>query len=91
MLLNLNGEIDSKISISLYPNPTNDKVRIEIKGLNHNIDIIVYDINAKIINNCKYIISDKKLEIDFNGVSSGIYYIKLCNKELNITKKIIVQ
>ena len=90
-LVGLENIIYNDNSINLFPNPTNDKVYIEIDGLRNDIDVIIHDINGKIIKPFKLIAGEKKLEIDVKGFASGVYNVKFVNKELSVTKKIIVR
>ena len=44
--LELNDLESNSTIISLYPNPANDKVKLEIKGLTKSTNVIVYDITC---------------------------------------------
>jgi hypothetical protein len=65
MLLNLNSEIDSKISISLYPNPTEKETKLEIEGLTEDADVFVLDLNGRILNTYKYSLDQKLYSISY--------------------------
>ncbi|MFA6933314.1 MAG: T9SS type A sorting domain-containing protein, partial [Bacteroidales bacterium] len=90
MLLNLNGEIDSKISISLYPNPTEKETKLEIEGLTDDSDVFVLDLNGRILKTYKYSLDQKQLIIDVSGFAKGIYSIKVNSSNFNTVKKIVV-
>lgn len=90
MLLNLNGEIDSKISISLYPNPTEKETKLEIEGLTDDADVFVLDLNGRILKTYKYSLDQKQLIIDVSGFAKGIYSIKVNSSNFNTVKKIVV-
>lgn len=90
MLLNLNSEIDSKISISLYPNPTEKETKLEIEGLTEDADVFVLDLNGRILNTYKYSLDQKQLIIDVSGFAKGVYSIKVNSSNFNTLKKIVV-
>lgn len=90
MLLNLNSEIDSKISISLYPNPTEKETKLEIEGLTEDADVFVLDLNGRILNPYKYSLDQKQLIIDVSGFAKGVYSIKVNSSNFNTVKKIVV-
>lgn len=90
MLLNLNSEIDSKISISLYPNPTEKETKLEIEGLTEDADVFVLDLNGRILNTYKYSLDQKQLIIDVSGFAKGVYSIKVNSSNFNTVKKIVV-
>lgn len=90
MLLNLNSEIDSKISISLYPNPTEKETKLEIECLTEDADVFVLDLNGRILNTYKYSLDQKQLIIDVSGFTKGVYSIKVNSSNFNTVKKIVV-
>ena len=89
--LSLNDIDNSQIKANLYPNPTNDKTTLELEGLTHDANVIVYDIMGKAIKTYKVNTNQKSLEINLNDFTSGIYNIRIINSDFNINKKLIVQ
>jgi hypothetical protein len=75
----------------VYPNPCTDKINIFISNSNDQ------KYSVQIINATGMVVWQKNNitfpspEFDINGISSGIYYIKLFNQTSNFTKKIIIQ
>lgn len=76
--------------ISLYPNPANDKVKLEIKGLKKAANIIVYDINGREVKQYNMSSEQRELEIDVNSLAKGVYEIKIISDKSCATKKLIV-
>jgi hypothetical protein len=60
--------------ISLYPNPTNDKFRIECQEKMYPLDISIFDISGKSIHKQLLLVSD---EIDIENLPNGIYNVKM--------------
>lgn len=89
--LSLNNIEDSQIKVNLYPNPTTEKSTLELEGLKHDANVIIYDMMGKTIKTFKINSNQKSLEIGLNDFKSGIYNVKIINSDLNINKKLIVQ
>ncbi|MFA6200636.1 MAG: fibronectin type III domain-containing protein [Bacteroidales bacterium] len=87
----LENIINNDLSVIIYPNPTNDKTRLEIKGLKFNADVIVYDIYGRAIKTYKLNTNQNELEIDVKEFAKGVYNVKVTNSYCNITKKLIVK
>ena len=87
--LNYIGNND--LSVTLYPNPTNDKATLEVEGLTKDANVIVYDINGRKVIKYKFNAGQNELEIDVNGLPKGIYNIRIVNDNATINKKLIVQ
>ncbi len=63
------------IELSLYPNPTSDKVIVDIKGFNNsNGKIYVYDMKGNILFNQPL---NSGSSIDFSSLPQGIYIVKI--------------
>lgn len=89
-LSGLNDISNNEIKATLYPNPATDKAILEVEGLNNNADVIVYDLQGRIIKTYKLNTNQTELEIDVNSLTKGIYNIKVINDKNSITKKLIV-
>jgi len=85
-------------NISIYPNPTNDKLNIAIKNFNSQkiIELKILDVFGKVVYETQLVKNIS--EIDLNHLPKGIYFAKII--EINkidgtpsvfITKKIIKQ
>ena len=89
--LGLNDISSSNITTKLYPNPTNNKSKLEVEGLSSDADVIVSDLLGRVIKSYKINPTNNELEIDVNGYAKGIYSIRIMNDSINQTKKLIVQ
>jgi Zn-dependent metalloprotease/PKD repeat protein len=80
----------SKESISLYPNPSNSKVFIDLKGLDETVKIQVFNVEGKLILEKDKLSSSIKLfEFDLSGNKEGIYFVKILSSTVNITRPIV--
>ena len=89
--LELNDLESNSTIISLYPNPANDKVKLEIKGLTKSTNVIVYDINGREVRQFNINAEQTELEIEVKDLPKGIYNVKILNNNFSISRKLIVQ
>jgi len=78
----------SDLSISIYPNPTNDKFFIEGNNI-INANIEIRNISGMLIVSRK--IRNTKTMIDLSSEAKGIYFIKIYNNSKQVVGKIIVK
>ncbi|MES2590230.1 MAG: T9SS type A sorting domain-containing protein, partial [Bacteroidota bacterium] len=78
------------ISVSIFPNPFDEKVNLEINGINYlqdGLNIQVYDVNGKLIEENTYY--EEVNSINFSTLEDGVYFIKAkINEELKTIKLI---
>ena len=75
-------ENDGKLSI--YPNPTSDKVTVECVGMSQ---IDVYNAEGKLVRSLK--VEDDTIQID--GLESGVYMLCIYKGEAKLIRKIVKQ
>lgn len=73
-------------NIQVYPNPIEEILNIEILNYEQNpiSNILLYDINGKLINEIVINKDDLKYIINFNDLSSGFYVLKFFNNDIEI-------
>lgn len=89
--LGLNDISKNDFNVILYPNPTNDKTILNVKGLKEDANVIVYDLTGRKVKAYTLKQGQEKLEINIKGLSSGIYNVNIQNSNNNITKKLIIE
>jgi len=73
--------------INIYPNPVSDLLNISSKAA---LDqLIIYDLNGKVIVDTKAMNQDKNYTVDLSQLSSGLYLMKLKSGKQTVTKRII--
>lgn len=82
------GDTEFLNSIALYPNPTNDILKITNTGQNIIESVRVYDFNSRLIHHVKLAVKEKEHKISIGHLSNGIYLIEFISRE---NKKTIVQ
>jgi len=76
--------------VEFYPNPTKDNVNLYIHGKDSTVDIRVIDGDGNILKtSCNEIQSSRKVQINLEEFSKGIYLIQLSGKTVDKTVKIV--
>ncbi|MDY0216510.1 MAG: T9SS type A sorting domain-containing protein [Bacteroidales bacterium] len=78
---------DISLTISAYPNPTNDFLQLKVENENFkNLSFQLFDINGKLLQNRK--ITDNQINIDMSNLVSATYFVKIIqsNKEVKTFK-----
>ena len=76
--------------VEFYPNPTKDNVNLYIHGKDNTVDIRVIDGDGNILKTgCNEIHSSRKVQINLEEFSKGIYLIQLSGETVDKTVKIV--
>ncbi|MBL4661967.1 MAG: T9SS type A sorting domain-containing protein [Alcanivoracaceae bacterium] len=76
----------NKLSVVLFPNPTNGIVNVKMGALNEQPTITVFDMKGSVVYQKSAINSNEK--IDLKALENGIYFIQVATDNAVITKKI---
>jgi len=82
-------KITNNNNLAVYPNPANERITIELKGLNsiQNSLISICNIQGQTI--LQQSLRQSKTELDISGLLKGIYILKLNNGEKTEVQKLI--
>lgn len=76
---------DKTIEFSVFPNPANDLLIIQINGLNEvDLNIELYDLSGKLVAKNKILQGSTISYFDVSTIYSGIYFLKVANKAIEI-------
>ncbi len=91
--LGLNDIEDSKIIVTMYPNPAESSTKLVINGVNGNVKMIITDVQGRTINtiNAKALDNNIEKTIDVSNFAKGVYYVRIINNDFNNTQKLIVK
>ena len=78
---------DFKERISLFPNPTNGRLKVELQGVHNNVKIKVTNELGQLI--IKKQIRRNKFIVDLTKYETGVYFLTLESNEKNASFKII--
>ena len=73
--------------IKMYPNPANDRVRIESNNTIQSMTL--YGIKGETMENRQ--VNTREIELRLEGYSKGVYFIRLVTGEGVVTKKLVVR
>lgn len=85
----LRNESTKEISVRVYPNPANEKANINIKGLNSEAQIIVSDMQGRIVWSDETF--ENNYELNTSNMQAGVYFIKITSENIVKTQKLIVK
>jgi len=74
--------------IKIYPLPVTDKLFIELSNYNEVKEIIVHDVNQRVIYSSNEFVNEHH-EINVSNFDSGVYFVVLFNENEKIIKKIV--
>jgi N-acetylneuraminic acid mutarotase len=85
-------EISNDRSINIYPNPANTILNLNFKGQQTGLaTLIIMDITGREISTYKLSINNHQITTNVSFLSSGMYFINIKNKGINVTQKFIKQ
>ena len=88
------NKFNGKLDFSLYPNPNNGSFNISLPDDTGNeLDVSIMEVTGKILFNkvIKRGENEGDIVIDHTGLSKGIYFIKIANKEIQGIGKFMVE
>ena len=92
MSVSLEEFMISASDISVYPNPANDIVTVDILKQNNteSVTISLFDAIGKVIYIKEVSSLNNKITFDVSELESGVYSVSVSNKYFNTTKKVTV-
>jgi hypothetical protein len=85
-----NGDVYSDLNLTVYPNPTQGRLYIDIQNLNNpRVIAKVFSATGAMVLNREYT-TDRMVEIDLTGNVSGMYMLQITADERQFTHKIIL-
>lgn len=79
---------DTDKRLSIYPNPTNGSLNLELGNRNSGI-IRVYNYTGQIVRTIRIAENTSKMEFDLNNQSKGIYFLEIAQGEVITVEKIV--
>ena len=79
-------------SFLIYPNPVNESLSIDLKSLTSDtVEIAIFTEAGLLIHSETYLVKSSKIEINTSTLSSGIYFLRVMNDNVNKSFKLIKQ
>tara|TARA_B100000809_G_scaffold265077_1_gene322775 strand:+ start:8864 stop:11101 length:2238 start_codon:yes stop_codon:yes gene_type:complete len=94
--------VDGELSVSettfenfaVWPNPSNGSINLQLTPSSSDyIEVSLYDIRGSLVYNKEFETNGSLFEksLTFNGLNTGIYFIKVSNNGINKTTKLIIK
>ena len=84
------NEASSNISMSLYPNPANNSVKLNIAGVSGNVTCTVLDMSGRVVYS-KTINAEEATTINVSNFAKGAYFVRVTNNEFTKVEKLVVR
>lgn len=87
-------ELNQDFEVSIYPNPSNGIVTVEIKGNQADkVDFMLYDLQGKLVYETKIDINANNTltRVDLGYLASGMYHLRLQGEQLLRVQKLIIR
>lgn len=79
-----------KANLTVYPNPANDMVYIE-NEIAEDINLHVFNAAGQAMMSIQNVYNNGRINVPTATLDNGIYFIQLENKNMSVTKRIVVQ
>ncbi|MBO4587942.1 MAG: T9SS type A sorting domain-containing protein [Bacteroidales bacterium] len=84
------NEASSNVSMSLYPNPANNSVKLNIAGVSGNVTCTVLDMSGRVVYS-KTINAEEATTINVSNFAKGAYFVRVTNNEFTKVEKLVVR
>lgn len=81
---------ENQDGIKVYPNPSNGNLNIAILKYNGEINFELFDLNGRKVFGRKVDNFSTELNLNLEGIQSGVYLLKAQGQDLSFTRKIIL-
>lgn len=76
-------------NVKIYPSPAKDFINIAISNYTGDLNIEMFDINGRVVKTVSFDFTGN-YSLDLDGLTTGVYVVKLSGNDLNYTEKIII-
>ena len=82
-------DVDKMLTVTTYPNPTTDDATLKVSGLTSDAQVMVSDINGRVILNTVYAVDQEYMTIHTDNLPAGVYYIRIMSEDVMRTQTLI--
>ncbi|WP_445715509.1 PA domain-containing protein [Flavobacterium sp.] len=76
-------------NVKIYPSPAKDFINIAISNYTGDLNIEMFDINGRVVKTVSFDFTGN-YSLDLDGLTTGVYVVKLSGNDLNYIEKIII-
>ena len=81
----------SSLNVSVFPNPANDNLTIELAKVANNFSYVVTDVQGNTVVSHTTISGSKAATVDVSNLTAGIYFIEVTASNFSTTTKVVKQ
>jgi hypothetical protein len=85
------NEIAGENNITIFPNPATEQLTINQNENNNDVTVNIFNSIGEIIGSWKMMAGTNELKINIQSFSSGIYFVKVSDREKQYGRKLIVE
>lgn len=85
------NSVDATLSCCLMPNPSDGRTVLKIDGVNGAVDVSVYGVDGVVHSRQQVVVPSSGKRVELDGLSRGVYLVRVECAEGSITKKLIVR
>jgi len=89
-VLGIRSALVGQIAVSLYPNPANLSVQIELPANMTDFDYLIFNLNGQ-LQESKKVAGAHRIQIDVSDWSNGAYFVQIKTKEGLFNRKLFIQ
>ncbi len=78
-------------NVTLYPNPSEGELKIQISKYDGNVTLQVVDLNGRLVLEQSNVDFSTEKVINLDSLQSGMYIVKLSGKNLQYTEKVLIK
>jgi hypothetical protein len=85
--------INEDFSARIFPNPTTGNISLKLKGFDSDVSLSIYDLEGRLVHSEQYNHRGEGhvKNIDFNGFSDGVYFLRATDGQHSVNEKVILQ
>jgi PKD repeat protein len=81
----------SENGFRMYPNPTQNLVYLEFdKCPGNELSIQLVDVRGRVVRQAQYPCSESAISVDLNGLSQGIYQVKISSGDRSASRRLVI-
>jgi len=87
------GRQQKEVIVELYPIPASDYLSIDLRNVRDHVDVQLMNIQGTVLRSKRIVCEQSNVRsgMSLEGLSSGIYFIRINNSEFSKTERIIVK
>lgn len=75
--------------VSIYPNPVNDVLSVDLTGTNETVTFSIVDVAGKLVMN-QTLVGGSVVKVDVASIDKGMYFVQLINNGKQLQQRLIV-